>query len=207
MSVLTDLVQARIISATRRLYGTVLTRPALLYGATSTSLTYACDVQISETDPTGKIGQIINQKNGKPVDLGGLPGQPPKYWTLGDELTVGTILRNVTIARGNQELIYADVGTPVTVNKTASGKWEITGFSIEKPGTYKLYQVSIPELYFGPLEGYAPTPPPVVVNPPLDFSIETRQLTFEELGEFEPFGALPFGASAIYMGGELIRIV
>jgi hypothetical protein len=206
MAVFTDLTQARIISQTKRLYGTVLTRPTLAYSATSNDLTYACDVNVSETDPTGKISQLIKVKGGKGPDLGGLPGQPPPYWNLGDEREVSTVMRNVTIARGNQELIYADIGTAVELTKTQSGKWEVTGFSIERPGTYILIPVSIPELTFGPIEFPPPITPPITIHPPFNGSVETRQLTFGELGEYEPFGALPFGASAIFVGGRLAGI-
>jgi len=42
-------------------------------------------------------------------------------------------------------------------------------------------------------------------------SIETRLLTLAEMGEEHPetypFGSLPFGASAIFEGGEVVQIV
>lgn len=201
MPVLTDVAAAEVRRNVKTLYGTVLTRPELLVSDGINS-SYACDVNIGPTDPTGLINQYYQQKKdgsikekGKfklPGMLTGLPGQPPEYWNLDDSLTVNTVLHNVNIARGNADLIYAQVGSPVRLDRTESGQWEITGFSIEQPGTHTLIPVNLGNFEVG-----------VIV----DMSIDTRLVTLGELGEFQPFGNLPFGASAIYTGGTLTRIV
>jgi hypothetical protein len=190
MPVLTDLASAEVKRNVRTLYGKTLTRPALLVSE-GIGAVYACDVNIGPTDPTGQIDQYINRKNGKSALLTGLPGQPPRDWQLEDSLTVNTVLHNVPISRNNADLVYADVGSPVIVSRSASGQWEITGFSQEMPGTYTLVPVDLEEMAIGEV---------------IDLSIDVVLLTFAELGSLRPFGELPFGASAVYIGGALDHI-
>jgi hypothetical protein len=79
------------------------------------------------------------------------------------------------------------------MTRSASGQWQITGFSMEQPGTYNLVPVDLTTMEIGSV---------------LDMSIDSRLLTFSELGSLEPFGSLPLGASGIFSGGGvLIRIV
>lgn len=182
MPVLTDLASAAVKRGVKTLYGTVYSRPALLV-TDGINLTYACDVEIGALDPTGRIDQYKRS-------LTGLPGQGS--WNLDSSLTINTILHNVLIARGNRDLIYADIGNPVTLSRNASGQWEVTGFSIEQPGTWTLVPVHIGSNTLGPI---------------LDASVTSRRLTLEELGTWKPFGQIPLGASAIFVGGVLVRIV
>jgi hypothetical protein len=147
------------------------------------------------TDPTGKIIQYINEQDESEDDiLTGLPGQAPEDWQLEDSLPghVDTTLHNVIISPNNQQLVYAEVDSPVIVERTESGGWMITGFSMERPGTHMLYPVNLGNMTIGTV---------------MDLSIETRLLTLSEIGELQPFGYLPFGASAIFEGGEMSRIV
>lgn len=199
MGVLTDLASAIVKQNVKTLYGTVLTRPALLVSDGINAI-YACDVDIGQNDPTGRINQWNQQKkNGEvktdgdgntiPNDIEGLPGQ--QGWTLDKTLTVNNILHNVVIARDNADLIYADIGCPVKLERSQSGQWQITGFSIEQPGTYTLIPVDLEDFTIGPVG---------------DFSLSTRLLTFGELGTLAPFGQLPFGASGIFVGGELLKV-
>lgn len=193
MPVLTDLASAEIKRHVKTLYGQTLTRPQLLV-SDGLNIVYAVDVQIGPTDPTGRINQYIDEKNGKSTMLTGLPGQKPEDYQLDDSLPghVDTTLHNVPLARNNTELIYADVGSPVRVDRTESGNWLVTGLSIERPGTHILYPVDLGDMSLGPI---------------MDLSISTRLLTLAELGEFAPFGNLPLGASAIFEGPNLLRIV
>jgi hypothetical protein len=192
MAVLTDLASAEVKRKANRLYGEVLTRPAILV-SDGINESYACDVHIGPTDPTGQIRQYVDKKNHSTY-LTGLPTQRPEDWQLDDSLPghVDTTLRNVLIARNNADLIYADVGSPVVCERTESGNWQITGFSIERPGTHMLYPVDLGDMSIGTV---------------IDLSIDTRLLTLAEMGELRPFGVIPFGASAIFEGGELRSIV
>jgi len=193
MPVLTDLASAEVRRQVKTLYGDVMSRPAVVM-SDGLNETYACDVRVGPTDPTGKINQYINEKNGKKSALTGLPGQPPEDWQLDDSLPghIDNTLHNVLISRNNQDLIYAEIGSPVVMTRTESGYWEITGFTLEKPGTHHLYPVDLGDMTIGTV---------------IDLSIDTRLLTLAEIGEEQPFGILPFGASAIFEGGELVRIV
>jgi hypothetical protein len=203
MPVYTDLASAEVKRHVRKLFGITMTRPTRLISDGMTDI-WACDVQISERDPTGRIKQYLNTKDDQededPEDdlITGIPGQRPEDWQLDDSLPghIDTTLRNVQIARNNADLLYADIGAAVVVERSASGNWQITGFSQERPGTYIMYPVDLGTMLIGPV---------------IDISIDTRLLTLAELGETEPevhpFGSLPFGASAIFEGGVLVRIV
>lgn len=194
MAVLTDLASAEIKRSTRILYGTTLTRPTLFL-SDGANTTYVVDVNVGEVDPTGMINQYIDKKNGKSTMLTGLPGQRPEDWQLDDSLPghVDTTLRNVPIARNNTELRYADIGAPVVLTRSDSlGLWEVSGFSIQRPGTHKLYPVDLADMTIGTV---------------IDLSVTTRLLTLAELGELAAFGDLVLGASAIFKGGELQAVV
>lgn len=192
MPVLTDYSEAEIKRSTRRLYGMTLGRPALLV-ADGVTVVYAVDVNITERDPSGRIRQYIDKKNNSTL-LTGLPGQPPEDWQLDDSNPGGvdTTLRNVMIARNNMDLIYAETGSAVVCERTHDGGWQVTGFSMERPGTHTLYPVDLGDMSIGTV---------------IDLSIDARLLTLHELGTFQPFGALPFGAGALFEGGEFVRIL
>jgi hypothetical protein len=202
MPVLTDLASAEVKRRVKKLYGMTLTRPTILI-SDGLNENYACDVHIGPTDPTGQIKQYLNDKKKDDEDpsddiVTGIPGQPPEYWQLDDSLPghVDLTLHNVAISRNNRDLIYADVGSPVICERTENGNWEITGFAMERPGTHMLYPVNLGDMTIGET---------------MDLSIETRLLTLAEMGEEHPetypFGSLPFGASAIFEGGEVVQIV
>ena len=197
MAVLTDLAQAEVKRDVRVLYGTLQSRPTLIISEGVNPI-YACDVHVAERDPTGHINQYMNEKNGKITEksgfLTGLPGQPPQDFQLEDLLPghVDTTLRNVPIANTQYRLLHAEVGAPVKVERVGNAGWQITGFSIEQPGTHFIYPVDLGEMTIG-----------TVIN----LSVATRLLTLAEIGELEPFGTIPFGASAIYYGGAFLRYV
>jgi hypothetical protein len=101
-------------------------------------------------------------------------------------------LRNVPIAANNNALTYAEAGCAVTLRKTVSGQYTITGFAKEMPGTYIRIPVTIATGAFGPTE---------------NLSITSRPLTLGELQDYGGgFGIIPFGAVATFQGGVLIRI-
>lgn len=187
MGVLTDIAQAQVKRGVRRLYGTILTRPALRVSDGITEV-YACDVDIGQTDPTGRVRQFGNKDEDDDL-LTGLPGQDS--FDLNASLMIDTTLHDVVIARNNQDLIYADIGNAVVLDRSENGQWQITGFSFEKPGTYTLIPVNLGAGTIGTI---------------VDLSIDTHLLTFGELGTLKPFGVIPFGASAIFRGGVLQRI-
>lgn len=198
MPVLTDLASAEVKRGVKKLYGMTLTRPSLLV-SDGIGSHYAVDVHIGPTDPTGRIKQYLNDKDNKGEDpdddiVTGIPGQGPEDWQLDDSLPghVDLTLHNVSLARNNRDLIYADVGAAVICERSESGNWQVTGFSMERPGTHMLYPVDLGDMTLGTV---------------IDLSIETRLLDLGEMGTAAPFGDLPFGASAIFEGGELTQIV
>lgn len=188
MPVLTDLASASVKRGVKILYGTVMSTPALLV-SDGVNAVYACDVNIGPTDPTGRINQYTHPDSDRSEKLTGLPGQ--HEWELSDSLTVNTVMHNVTIARNNADLIYAAVGSPVVLARSASGQWQITGFSQEQPGTYTLVPVNLGDGTLGTV---------------MDLSLEARMLTLIELGGLRPFGDIPLGAGGIFSGGVLLQI-
>ena len=161
MSVLVDLIEAQISSNTNVLTGKILTRPELLYGD-SVSVKYACDVDV------------------------GLLGRDP----ITDQSVVMP-LKNVPIANNNRDVIYAEVGAAVTLVRSPSGMFEITGLSVRAPGTY----TRIPVCLNTGMSGV-----------PVDVGLSSRPLTLEELQYYPSFGITPFGAIATFRGSVLIGI-
>ncbi len=101
-------------------------------------------------------------------------------------------LRNVPVAGGANNLIYAESGNAVTLRKTASGQYAIVGFAKELPGTYIRIPITISTSAFGPSE---------------DLSMVSRPLTLGELADYGGgFGIIQLGAVATFQGGVLIRI-
>lgn len=100
-------------------------------------------------------------------------------------------LRNVPISRNNRELLYADAGTAVQLERSASGQWEITGLADEMPGTYISFTVDLSTFAFGPVT---------------DFSTASRLLTYAELATYGGYGIVPYGAIGIFVGGVLEEI-
>jgi len=97
-------------------------------------------------------------------------------------------LKNVPIARGNFDLLYADAGNACRLRRSASGQYEVVGFSKELPGTYIRIPIDLADLTLGPIE---------------DISISARPLTYGELADFGGYGYVPYGVVAIFKGGDL----
>lgn len=100
-------------------------------------------------------------------------------------------LKNVPLARANRELVYAEAGNVCRLRRSASGQWEVSGFSKEGPGTYKRFAVSLADLSFGSLE---------------DLTLQARPLTYAELAVYGTYGSIPYGAIGIFKGGVLQEI-
>jgi len=175
--VLTDYTNASVRAGKNTLTGTIASKPALLL-SDGIGLTYACDVQITQFNDTGRVDQYK-------YDLLGIPGYHGFH--LGDEETIGTILRNCAISRNSYDLVYADIGTPVEITRTQNGIWVITGFAEEQAGTYTLVPVNLGDLSIGIGQ---------------DVSVVARILTLGELKDYGGgFGIIPFGAFGIFVGG------
>lgn len=168
MGLLTNLIDAVQRDGQTQLCGKTITRPTLNV-TDGTNTTYCCDVDIGVVTPQG-VDQSLN---------------------LYQTQINGTILHNVPLARGNADLIYADVGAPVTLQRDASGRYTIIGFSKIMPGTNIRVAIDLDELTIGAIE---------------DMTITVRPLTLAELASYPYFGATPLGAIATYRGATLIGI-
>lgn len=179
---LIDLTEAVVRPTQNTLNGQVMTRPALFVEDGKNDV-YVCDVDVGIMSANGRIDQTIKY-------LYGVPGT--RHFTVNDTLTVGTILRNVPCAPNNQQLRYADVGNAVQLQRTASGQWQIVGFSVELPGTRTRYGVHVGTLTIGPITGVGLT---------------SRPLTLQELSTLGPgFGITVFGAVGLFLNGVLQEI-
>jgi len=185
MPVLTDLASAEVKRNVKRLFGTVRSRPALLV-SDGVNSQYACEVDIGEHDVTGIIDQYKKMLLGLPDD------DPDTHFNLDNEALINTTLHNVLIARNNRDLIYADIGNPVIVERSADGNWQVTGFAIERAETHTLIPVHLGDMTIGSI---------------IDLSVTSHLLTFGELGTLSPFGNLPFGASGLFVGGTLMKVI
>lgn len=195
MPVITDVASAQVKRGVKRLYGTIVSEPALQV-SDGIEVAWACDVDIAAMDPTGRNRQFGNEGQEDPGTgdddddlLEGLPGQDS--FDLNASLLIDTTLRNVVIARNNFDLIYAGFGQAVILERTDSGQWMVTGFAIEKVGTYTLIPVDLGNMTIGTV---------------IDMSIDGHLLSLGELGTLSPFGVIPFGAGGLFRGGKLLRI-
>jgi hypothetical protein len=100
-------------------------------------------------------------------------------------------LKNVPIARGNFELLYADAGNACRLRRSASGQFEVVGFSKEMPGTYTRVPVNLNDLTLGPIQ---------------DITLTGRPLTYAELATFGGYGVVPYGVVAIFRGTTLLEL-
>lgn len=101
-------------------------------------------------------------------------------------------LKNVPIARGNRDLLYADVGSAARLRRSESGQYEVIGFSKQMPGTYTRVEVCIDDGVLGPVE---------------DLTIAGHVVTLGELADFGAgFGSTPLEAVAIYQGTTLLEL-
>ena len=101
-------------------------------------------------------------------------------------------LKNVPIARGNRDLIYADVGSAARLRRSASGQYEVVGFTKEMPGTYTRVEVCIDDGVLGAVQ---------------DLTIAGHIVTLDELADFgSGFGSTPLEAVAIYQGSTLLEL-
>ena len=170
MGVVTDLTQNQITDTYPQIQGKVLSRPALLT-TDGTDIVYVVDVDIGLQPPAG-------------------------FDSLGNPITtegsgLDAILRNVQIPRNNRDLIFAEAGSAVTLQRTANGFYQIIGFSNEMPGTYNRIYVDLGSFTYGPAE---------------DLSIVSRPLTYGELDVYGVYGIIPYGAIGLFVGGVLQRI-
>ena len=175
MSLVTNLIQAEISSLRDNIDGKTVSRPSPIH-SDGLSVTYSVDVDIGEEGPINENG-----------DLGNM------------------VLYNVPIAAGNRSLIYAEIGSPVTLRRTATGQWEVYGFSKTYPNLYTIVCVEVPTYCFRiPTEddpGEAQFHPPIL-GTPITYDQELRILTYEELGLYDTYGDIPYGAAGVFVGGE-----
>lgn len=147
-------------------------------------LTYLTQTQIKSSDPQ-ITGKVLSRPALYASDGAGL------LWVVDVDIGNGQILRNVQIPRNNRDLVYADAGNAVTLQRTANGFYQIIGLSPEMPGTYIVFDVDLGDYSFGTAT---------------DLSLESRVLTLEELSIYGTFGIIPFGAIGIFQGGVLLEI-
>jgi|GEM_PF-5134252 len=142
--------------------------------------------------PALLVSDGLNSTYGVDVDIG-----VKKIDTnTADEVVVP--LRNVPIAAGNNELIYADAGAPVRLRRSVTGQWEIIGFAKRFPGTYTRVPVHIPAPTLGPL--------PYTSGDPTPIGLRAYRIPYGELSDFGAYGSVPYGAIAIYRGDTLIEV-
>lgn len=168
MPILTYLTEAVVRDSVKELDGKTLNRPRLR-ASDGTSFVWCVDIDI---------------------------GQKKLDPNTADEVVAP--LRNVPIATGNQELLYADAGAAVRLRRSGSGRWEVVGFSKRKPGTYRRIGVRIP---FPGIEAVE-----YELEEEEEIGLEARALTYGELASFGGYGNVPYGAVALFQGDTLIEI-
>jgi hypothetical protein len=108
------------------------------------------------------------------------------------DIGLGAPLKNVPVARGNRDLMYADAGNACRLRRSASGQYEVVGFSKELPGSYTRVCVHLNSAALGAIE---------------DLTISGQVVTLGDLAAFGAgFGSTPLEAVAIYRGSTLLEL-
>ena len=113
------------------------------------------------------------------------------------DIGLGVPLKNVPIARGNRDLLYADVGNAARLRRSASGQYEVVGFTKEMHVTRTRVCVHIDDGVLGAVT---------------DETLSGHVVTLGELATLgggyygEGFGVTPFGVIAIYQGSTLLEL-
>lgn len=129
---------------------------------------------------------------GVDVDIGQTRADP----NTGEQ--VAAILKNVPLATGDQSIRFADVGAAVRLRRYESGNWEVIGFAKRAPGTMFRMGITLGEL--------GPEPVEVTESTPVDISLSTRLLSYDELATFGGYGVVPYGAYGVFRAGELVEV-
>lgn len=104
----------------------------------------------------------------------------------------GAPLKNVPIARGNYDMLYADVGNAARLRRSDSGQFEVAGFAKAMPGSFTRICVHIGSGTLGPVT---------------DDTISAHVVALGELVDFGAgFGSTPLEAVAMYRGGTLLEL-
>jgi len=104
----------------------------------------------------------------------------------------GRVLKNVPLARANRDLLYAEAGNACRLRRSANGKFEVVGFSKELPGRYDRFPVDLGTFAIGPTQA---------------FGLDARPLSYGELADRPGgYGTVPYGATGLFRGGELIEV-
>lgn len=108
------------------------------------------------------------------------------------DIGLGAPLKNVPIARGNRDLLYAEAGSACRLRRSASGQYEVVGFSKELPGSYTRVCVHLGSGTLGAVT---------------DMTIASHIVSLGELAAFGAgFGSTPLEAVAIYQGSTLLEL-
>jgi hypothetical protein len=103
------------------------------------------------------------------------------------------LLRNVPIAANSGTVFYAQQGTAVSLTRSASGQYRVTGLAATQPGTYVRVPVNVKTAEFGA---------------PINYSITIKIIPLDALMNFPGgFGVVPLGASAMYQNGIFLKVV
>lgn len=125
------------------------------------------------------------------VDIG---VEMPTKDETGRTLTT-TILKGVLVATNNRDLVYAEQGKGVTLARSASGAWTITGLSkvrnSDRHYIYVSFEDDIVEIVSTATVGRL-----------------IRPLTYGELADYGGYGILPYGCQGEFdAAGNFIKIV
>lgn len=135
--------------------------------------------------------------------------RPALLVTDGESITYGVNviigedneLIGVPIARANRDIFYgAEVGSPCRLRRTASGQWEVVGFSRTMPGTFHAVPVTVPPFMLGPASA-------TTVGAVEDRTLLVRPVTLGDLATLTPggFGETPLGVLAAFRGATFLE--
>jgi len=116
-------------------------------------------------------------------------------WACDVDIGEEDVLRGVPIAVNNRDVLYADIGKPVALERMPNGKFAIVGLAKSIQSTthiiYVSFEESIGEVVGDELTGYT-----------------IRALTYEELYTYGGYGVVPYGCYGRFdQEGNLLALI
>lgn len=149
-----------------------------------TTLTYLARAEIRDAQ---------DELNGKVLTRPALLVSDGRAETYACDIDIGKDdpLRNVPIAAGNRELIYANTGAAVRLRRSDGGRYQVVGFSKELPGKRVRVAVNMVDGTFGAAQSVG---------------WSSRPATYGELATLRGYGNTPYGAVLLFRGATMVEI-
>lgn len=116
-------------------------------------------------------------------------------WACDVDIGQEEVLQAVPIATNNRDILYADIGKPVSLARAGNGKYQIVGLAKTVRSTAHIMYLSAGESLGA-----------VFSEETIGYTV--RRLTYEELDTCGGYGVVPYGACGRFdAAGSLVKLI